>query len=148
MDRLNRAILIAKKYHLGQLDKAGKPYIEHPLRVMERMKSESEKIVAVLHDVLEDNLHSKEEILFDFKHYIQITEIEMASLLALTRMYGEKYTDFILRLSLFDLATAVKIEDILDNLDVSRFDSPEQRIPSLEMRYKKALIVLEESLKD
>jgi|TARA_B100001146_G_scaffold176687_1_gene158037 (p)ppGpp synthase/HD superfamily hydrolase len=48
---LGRAIELAKQHHKGQTDKVGKPYINHPLRVMNQMKSEDEKIVAVLHDI-------------------------------------------------------------------------------------------------
>jgi len=51
---LDRAIELAKQHHEGQTDKAGKPYIEHPLRVMNQVESEEEKIVAVLHDIVED----------------------------------------------------------------------------------------------
>ena len=51
---LEVAILIAVKAHMGQVDKAGKSYILHPLRVMQNVESIDAKIVAVLHDVLED----------------------------------------------------------------------------------------------
>lgn len=54
MSTLERAIQIATEAHKGQLDKAGKDYIGHPLRVMEMGKTEDEKIVGVLHDVVED----------------------------------------------------------------------------------------------
>jgi guanosine-3',5'-bis(diphosphate) 3'-pyrophosphohydrolase len=51
---LERAIAIAAEAHAGQLDKADQPYILHPLRVLLRVSSESERIAAVLHDVVED----------------------------------------------------------------------------------------------
>ena len=54
MSTLERAIQIATEAHKGQLDKSGKDYIGHPLRVMEMGRSEQEKIVGVLHDVVED----------------------------------------------------------------------------------------------
>ena len=54
MSTLERAIQIATEAHKGQLDKSGKDYIGHPLRVMEIRRSEQEKIVGVLHDVVED----------------------------------------------------------------------------------------------
>ena len=54
MSTLQRAIEIATHAHQGQLDKAGRDYIGHPLRVMEMGKTEDEKIVGVLHDVVED----------------------------------------------------------------------------------------------
>ena len=55
MATLERAIEIAKKAHEGQIDKAGADYIGHPLRVMEMGRTEDEKIVGVLHDVIEDS---------------------------------------------------------------------------------------------
>ena len=55
MSMLDRAIEIAVQAHSGQLDKGGAPYILHPLRVMLRMATEEERIVAVLHDVVEDS---------------------------------------------------------------------------------------------
>jgi len=53
---LDRAKAIATSAHEGQVDKAGKPYIEHPIRVMNMSKTMDEKIVGVLHDVVEDFL--------------------------------------------------------------------------------------------
>ncbi len=54
MSTLERAITIAATAHAGQIDKAGAPYILHPLRVMLRVTTEAERITAVLHDVIED----------------------------------------------------------------------------------------------
>lgn len=54
MGTLEKAIQIATEAHKGQFDKSGKEYIQHPLRVMEMGKSEQEKVVGVLHDVVED----------------------------------------------------------------------------------------------
>ena len=54
MSTLERAIEIATEAHRGQVDKAGNDYIQHPLRVMEAGKTTNEKIVGVLHDVVED----------------------------------------------------------------------------------------------
>ena len=54
MSTLERAIAIAAKAHAGQVDKAGAPYVLHPLRIMLRKSSIDERIVAVLHDVCED----------------------------------------------------------------------------------------------
>lgn len=54
MSTLERAIEIAAAAHAGVPDKAGNPYILHPLRVMMRVSSPAERVVAVLHDVVED----------------------------------------------------------------------------------------------
>ena len=55
MSTIKRAIEIATEAHAGQVDKAGAPYIQHPLRVMRHMTTDEERIVAVLHDVVEDS---------------------------------------------------------------------------------------------
>lgn len=55
MSTLERAIEIARQAHVGQVDKGGADYIGHPLRVMEMGRTEEEKIVGVLHDVVEDS---------------------------------------------------------------------------------------------
>ena len=60
---LNKAIKLAEKYHEGQVDKGGKPYIGHPLRVMEGVETLEEKVLAVLHDVLEDCDVSAEQLI-------------------------------------------------------------------------------------
>lgn len=50
---LAHSIVFAEECHRGQVDKNGVMYVLHPLRVMRRMDSETEKIVGVLHDVVE-----------------------------------------------------------------------------------------------
>ena len=52
---LEDAIVIDVEAHKGQTDKAGAPYILHPLRMMMRLKSEAEMVTAILHDVIEDS---------------------------------------------------------------------------------------------
>jgi len=52
---LEKAIQCAVKAHAGQKDKAGAPYILHPLRIMMKMDNQAGMIAAVLHDVVEDS---------------------------------------------------------------------------------------------
>ncbi len=54
MPTLEDAIALAVEAHRGQKEKTGEPYILHPLRVMFRVETEIERVVAVLHDVIED----------------------------------------------------------------------------------------------
>ena len=71
MATLEQAIELAVKYHKGQLDKAGKPYILHPLRLMQKMEFESDQIVAVLHDIIEDTPVTLEMLkAMGFKPYV------------------------------------------------------------------------------
>lgn len=117
MSDLDKAILVATKAHAGQLDRGGQPYILHPLRVMFKFQAKDEMIAAVLHDVVEDSSFTLE----DLKEY-GFSEVVINAVASLTRNKGENYEDFILRLSANDLARKIKIEDIRDNMDLTRLD--------------------------
>ena len=120
--------------HRGQVDKAGKPYILHPLRLMNNFDSENKKIAAVLHDVVEDS-------------HLTIKDLEKKGIPAeslkiiecLTKRSNEKYEDFIKRISLNKNATNVKIKDIEDNMNISRLSSIEQKDLDRLMKYHNAL---------
>ena len=116
MTPLSRAIQIAVQAHDGQVDKAGQPYILHPLRVMLAMKTEDERIVAVLHDVIEDGAEvSVGQIRREFGDHIA------EAAMALTReTSGEHYAKFIDRVANSPLATRVKLADLRDNLRPER----------------------------
>ena len=94
MSTLQRAIEIATEAHQGQLDKAGKDYIGHPLRVMEMGKTENEKIVGVLHDVIEDTDWTFEKLAAEgFSQEI------ISALRCVTKLSeNENYDDFIERI--------------------------------------------------
>lgn len=115
MSDLNQAISIATKVHAGQLDKAGQPYILHPLRLMLKFQAEDEMIVAVLHDVVEDSDVSIKEL-----EELGFASSILEAISSLTKNVGEDYDSFISRVSENKLATKVKIEDIKDNLDLTR----------------------------
>ena len=119
MSTLEKAILIATKTHKGQVDKAGEPYILHPLRVMMSVNSLEEKIVAVLHDVIEDS-----DMLPTYLFKFGFSEEIIDALEYLTKRKGEKYQDFIIRVSDNRLATIVKLADLNDNMNLSRIKNP------------------------
>lgn len=137
MSNLDRAIAIASKAHAGQLDKAGQPYILHPLRVMLRFSVESEMIVAVLHDVIEDG-----EITYDDLRREGFSEAIIDAVSCLTKKSGEDYSDFILRVSENELAKSVKIADIKDNLNLSRLKEVTDKDLQRVEKYNNALRVL------
>jgi len=113
---LQRAIEIANIAHEGQVDKAGQPYIEHPLRVMDMGTTEDEKIVGVLHDVVEDSAWTFEKLL---EEGFSINVIE--ALCCITKLSkDEPYDKFIKRIKKNPLAVKVKINDLTDNMDIRR----------------------------
>ncbi len=138
MELLNKAIVLAATYHDHQKDKAGQPYILHPLRIMMQAETIEEKIVAVLHDIIEDTFIRLRDLkLHGFSEYI------IRALDCLTKRDDETYFDFIRRISENELATKIKILDLKDNMNLDRL--PEVTIEDLnrQVRYRKALEILE-----
>ncbi|MBO5107661.1 MAG: hypothetical protein J6B97_04400 [Bacteroidales bacterium] len=116
MSTLERAIQIATEAHKGQFDKAGREYIGHPIRVMEMGKTEDEKIVGVLHDVIEDT-----DWTFERLEAEGFSPEVIAALRCVTKTSeNENYDDFIDRVKKNQLAVAVKINDLTDNMDIRR----------------------------
>lgn len=115
---LRRAIDIAKEAHKGQVDKAGNEYIDHPLRVMVAVHSVSEKIVGVLHDVIEDT-----DWIFERLEAERFTTEIIEALKCVTKLSeDEPYDAFIERVKTNTLAVAVKIKDLADNMDIRRLN--------------------------
>src|SRR5215813_11108424 len=115
MATLESAILIAAQAHLGQRDKAGAPYILHPLRLMMRMESEAAMIAAVLHDVVEDSDWTLEQLRGE-----GFSEEVLQAVDCLTRRDGETYDEFVARAQASPIARQVKIADLEDNMNVKR----------------------------
>ncbi len=130
---LERAIELAVEYHKGQVDKAGKPYILHPLRLMMSVNKDDEKIVAVMHDIVEDTDITLDDLRNEGFSGEVIDAIE-----CVTKREGEDYQSFIDRIAHNPLATKVKLADLEDNMDLSRLsDVTEKDLERVE-KYKKA----------
>jgi (p)ppGpp synthase/HD superfamily hydrolase len=133
------AIAIATKAHEGQVDKAGKPYIAHPLTVMAEMESLESKIVAILHDAIEDSeLTIKDLVSEGFPS--SITE----AIAAITKLEGESYADYILRVKANPIAIKVKIADLKHNMDLSRIPSPTEKDFQRLTKYQQVLQELQQ----
>jgi (p)ppGpp synthase/HD superfamily hydrolase len=135
---LTLAIAIANQAHAGQLDKAGKPYISHPLTVMAQMDTPESKIVAVLHDAIEDS-DLKIEDLVKQGFPESITD----AIAAITKLDGELYEDYMVRVRSNTIARKVKIADITHNMDISRIFNPTekdfQRIEKYKIVFQKLI---------
>lgn len=137
MSTLERAIEIAAEAHKGQVDKAGNEYIGHPLRVMEMGKTLEEKIVGVLHDVVEDT-----DWTFERLEAEGFAPEVIAALRCVTKTSeNENYDDFIERVKKNPLAAAVKINDLTDNMDIRRLpylsDKDVKRLKKYLKAYKR-----------
>ncbi len=112
-----RAVALASEAHLGQFDRAGEPYILHPLRLMSRAATSEERMVAVLHDVVEDSSWTLAQLATE-----GFSPAVLAALDALTKRKGESYEEFIERIAVVPLAARVKLLDLEDNLNAARLD--------------------------
>lgn len=115
---LYKAIKIAEKAHRKQTDKFDAPYIGHVMRVMNSGKTIDEKMVGVLHDVIED---CPEVTLDDLRLEGFSAEVVFA-VECLTKTDDlMDYDEFIKKVEQSPLAIAVKINDLKDNMDLTRF---------------------------
>ena len=133
---LDKAIKIAAKAHIGQVDKGGNPYILHPLRVMMNFcgsENEAVKICAVLHDVAEDT-----DITLDDLRAEGFSEDILSALDCLTKRDGESYDKFISRLLTDEIACKVKKGDLADNMDLTRIKNPTEKDKARVKKYRKA----------
>ena len=137
MSSIERAIEIASSAHAGQRDKAGQPYIFHPLRVMLRVNSEHEQMAAVLHDVVEDTsvtLARLEQEGFP-------AEV-LRAIAALTKLPGETRLDAAMRAAADPVARVVKLADNAENMDLSRIPNPTDRDYARCREYEEVRAVL------
>lgn len=140
-DQLEIAISIAVAAHKGQADKADMPYILHPLRVMNNVNTLEEKIVAVLHDVVEDT-----PITFDFLLEKGIDKHLVDTLRLLTYEKAVPYEIYIQKTATNPLAIRVKLADLTDNSNLDRLKEKTDKDYQRLEKYRKAIAFLEEYL--
>lgn len=136
---LEDAIILACRAHRGQVDLAGAPYILHPLRVMARMHTEIERMVAMLHDVVEDtNVTPKELEQRGYPPEV-VSAVEV-----LSHRLDEPYDKYVERVAGCDLARRVKLADLEDNMQLDRLQQlrPNDRVRL--SKYQKAWLRLTE----
>ena len=146
-DMTRLAMKVAYDAHAGQLDRAGVPYIYHPIHVAEQMDNEDACVIALLHDVVEDT-----DISLDDLKEMGFSETQLEGVRLMTHIPPEgelseeekleDYLDYVRRIKDNDLAKQVKIADLNHNADPSRCitDTPSDR--ARYEKYKKALEIL------
>jgi (p)ppGpp synthase/HD superfamily hydrolase len=135
---IERAIALAALAHVGQVDKAGAPYILHPLRVMLRLEGMEERIVAVLHDVVEDSDWTLERLRNE-----GFSEIILQAIDAVSRRPDEDYNEFIVRASKNSIGSRVKLADLEDNSDLSRLTEVTDRDLARLRKYQRGIAILQ-----
>ena len=136
MDAVEFARAVASYAHSGQKDKAGKPYIMYPAVVSEAVVSDEEKIVALLHDVLEDTFVSEATIRNLFGDTVADAVVTM------TKKRGENYADYIRRVSNNPISKAVKLADLEHNMDLSRLNEIQEADLERIKKYEDAKKIL------
>jgi len=137
MLQLEKAIELAFKVHKNQKDRYGKPYIFHPLRVMNKVEGDNEKIVAILHDVMEDSDLIKEDLKME-----GFPEEIIEAVDSISKREGEEYSDYINRVMQNKLAVKVKLADLEDNMDVRRIETITEKDAERLNKYMKAYRLL------
>lgn len=122
MSTLERAIEIAARAHAGQVDKAGTPYILHPLRLMLTLQGAYERMAAVLHDVVEDT-----PLTFEDLQREGFPPAVVDAVRALTKLPGEGRIAAAHRAAADPVARAVKLADVSDNMDLRRIPAPTEK---------------------
>src|SRR5687767_10406096 len=135
---LEDAIRLAVEAHHGQRDKNGQPYILHPLRVMFRLTTETERIVGVLHDLIEDTKYTPDDL-----RKMGFSEEIIQALDCVTRRKDESYEEFVLRSKANTIARKVKLADLEDNMDIRRMIGVTPKDMERLARYRKAWAALQ-----
>ena len=131
---------IAEKYHAGQVDKGGHPYIEHPVAVAAKLDTEIEKCVGLLHDIIEDT-----EVTYEMLLEMGVPKEVADKVLIMTHKPEDSYEDYIKRIAQDEVTRKVKMADMEHNMDLSRIPDPTQKdLDRIENKYRKWYGVLAE----
>ena len=125
------ALELAVEKHKNQTDKAGNPYILHPLHVMENVNNKEGKIVAILHDIIEETYITENYLL-----KIGLSKRIVDAVVALTRSEDMDYQEYIKNLSSNPLAKEVKLADLEHNMDLKRLPTLEEKDLERNRKYQ------------
>ena len=144
-----KACAVAEQAHFGQKRWNGDPYVTHPIRVAESFfregllmaEVEDERVVAYLHDVVEDT-----DVTLDQLREFGFTETQVVAVDSVTKCEGESYLDFVLRAKKNPIGCRVKVADIRDNMSDLPDPPPRRQLRKHHQRaekYRLALWILE-----
>lgn len=132
-----KAMAIAYEAHMGQVDKAGVPYVFHPCHVADGMPDEISTAAALLHDVVEDTNWSFEQLEKE-----GIPEAVIRPLKLLTHQKEDSYEDYIRKIAQDPVAEKVKLADLAHNSDLSRLPEITEKDRLRIEKYRKAMAYL------
>ena len=123
--------------HAGQVDKCGIPYANHPLHLAERMQTEDETCVALLHDVMEDCGKTPDDL-----RSIGVSKRAIEALLLLTHERDVPYLDYVRALQHNEIARKVKVADLRHNSELARLNNVTERDLMRLRKYMEARVLL------
>jgi len=141
MQEIEIALKIALQAHKGKTDKGGYPYILHAIRVMNNVNSIEEKIVAVLHDVIEDSNYS-----FDDLRYEGISEKCIEAIKLLTHEKNIPYMDYIKQIANNEISRVAKLADLKDNSDTTRLKKITEKDKERVKKYRISISYLDSQI--
>lgn len=133
-----KAMEVCYQAHLGQRDKAGVPYVFHPVHLAEQMSDEKTTIVALLHDVIEDTALTADDL-----RSMGFEDEVIDAILCMTHDRSVPYLEYVAAIKRNPIARAVKIADLRHNSDLSRLNAVDNAALERVEKYKKALALLE-----
>ena len=132
--KLIKAFLLCMVKHWKQKDKAGKRYVWHPIHVMINVKGYNEKIVALLHDIVEDT-----EVTVPVLKNLKFSKEVIEAVDVITKKKDQEYFSYLKSIRDNSIAKKVKIEDLKHNSDLKRLRSITQKDIDRAIKYKKAI---------
>ena len=138
---LNSMLIIAVGAHANQFDKGGSPYILHPLAVMQMLNTEDEELqcIALGHDTVEDG-----EVTYEKLREVGMTERVIDGIRCLTKIPGESYAEYKIKVKSNMDAVLVKMCDIRHNTDIRRLRGVAERDIKRMERYFHFYVELKE----
>lgn len=136
-DLTKKAMQICVTAHAGQLDKAGFPYVHHPLHVAESMDDEASTCVALLHDVLEDTDVTAEDLI-----QASFPDEVIQALRLMMHEPDVPYMDYVREIAGNEIARKVKLADLAHNSDLSRLPEVTERDLQRVKKYSQAIDLL------
>lgn len=138
---VRRALQIATQAHRGQVDKGGKPYLNHVLAVAQQMTTEETTVAALLHDVVEDTPWTLADLA-----QAGVPPQVLEALALLTHQKEIPYLKYVQALAANPIARAVKRADLRHNSDLNRLPQVTERDLARVEKYRQALALLDEYL--
>ncbi len=138
-EALAKAISIATKAHHGQFDKGGKPYILHPLHLMNQLMFDVQlAVIAVLHDVVEDSFYTFDDLVAE-----DFSDRVIAALILLTHEESDDYLQsYIPKICTNYDAIRVKRKDLEHNSDITRLKGVKEEDLERLKKYHSAFVML------